>query len=68
VELILGPDATAVPASIVAGSASSSAPAVAPSSAAASPSPGATSSSNDGQAGGTVKVAQSAPYGIPCVY
>ena len=68
VELILGPDATSVPASIVAGSASSSAPAVAPSTPAASPNPSATSSSNDGQAGGAVTVTQNAPYGIPCVY
>src|ERR1700761_650441 len=58
VQLILGPDATAVPAGI--GSAASTTPAV-------SPTPSA-SSSNNGGAGGAVSVAANAPYGIPCVY
>jgi LCP family protein required for cell wall assembly len=65
VELVLGPDAVSVPASITAGSATS-----ATSSPTASPSPSATptSSSNNGQAGAPVTVSPSAPYGIPCVY
>jgi LCP family protein required for cell wall assembly len=58
VQLILGPDATSVPAGL--GSATS-APSV-------SPTPGATSSASNGGAGGTVSVKASAPYGIPCVY
>jgi LCP family protein required for cell wall assembly len=57
VELILGPDATAVPAGI--GSATSAAsPTVSPSS----------SATGDGQSGGAVTVPGNAPYGIPCVY
>ena len=47
VELVLGPDALSVPATITAGSATSS-PAAAPSSP-SSPSPSATSSSDNGQ-------------------
>jgi LCP family protein required for cell wall assembly len=58
VQLILGPDATAVPAGI--GSAASATPSV-------SPTPSASSTSNGG-AGGAVSVAANAPYGIPCVY
>jgi LCP family protein required for cell wall assembly len=58
VQLILGPDATAVPAGI--GSAASATPPV-------SPTPSASSTSNGG-AGGPVSVAANAPYGIPCVY
>jgi LCP family protein required for cell wall assembly len=64
VELLLGPDATSVPAGITAGSASSS-PTTSP---APSPSASATSSSDNGQAGAPVTVAPAAPYGIPCVY
>jgi LCP family protein required for cell wall assembly len=57
VELILGPDATSVPAGI--GSATSAAsPAVSPSS----------SATGNGQSGGAVTVPGNAPYGIPCVY
>jgi LCP family protein required for cell wall assembly len=89
VELVLGPDATSVPATITAGSATA-APSVSPSGASQSgasqsgasqsgasqsggsqsgaPSASPTSSSNNGQAGGAVTVAPSAPYGIPCVY
>jgi hypothetical protein len=63
VELVLGPDALSVPATVAAGSATSS-PAASPS----SPSPSATSSSDNGQAGAPVTVAPAAPYGIPCVY
>jgi LCP family protein required for cell wall assembly len=66
VELVLGPDALSVPASITAGSATSS-PTASPSSP-SSPSPSATSSSDNGQAGAPVTVAPAAPYGIPCVY
>jgi LCP family protein required for cell wall assembly len=58
VQLILGPDATVVPAGI--GSAASAKPSV-------SPTPSASSTSNGG-AGGAVSVAANAPYGIPCVY
>ncbi len=65
VELVLGPDATSVPATITAGSATS-APTASPSSARPSVTP--TSSSDNGQAGAPVTVAPTAPYGIPCVY
>jgi LCP family protein required for cell wall assembly len=57
VELLLAPDATAVPANL--------GTATAPP---ANPSSSATSASNDGQAGGPVKVKANAKYGIPCVY
>jgi hypothetical protein len=63
VELVLGPDALSVPASITAGSATSS-----PTTSHSSPSPSATSSSDNGQAGAPVTVAPAAPYGVPCVY
>jgi len=60
VEVLLGTDATAVPAGI--GSAASSAPP------ASSPSARPTSASNNGQAGAPVTVTSNAKYGIPCVY
>ena len=60
VEVLLGTDATSVPAGI--GSPSSSA------SPASSPSAGSSSSADNGQAGAPVTVAPNAPYGIPCVY
>jgi hypothetical protein len=64
VEVLLGTDATSVPAGI--GSAASSAsPASSPS---ASPSASPTSSTDNGQAGAPVTVTPNAPYGIPCVY
>jgi LCP family protein required for cell wall assembly len=69
VEVLLGTDASSVPAGI--GSAASSAsPASSPSasSPASSPSASPTSSSNDGQAGAPVTVTQNAPFGVPCVY
>ena len=66
VELVLGPDALSVPATVTAGSATSSP--TASSSSPSSPSPSATSSSDNGQAGAPVTVAPAAPYGIPCVY
>jgi len=66
VELVLGPDAISVPATITAGSATSS-PTI-PTTSPSSPSPSATSSSDNGQAGAPVTVAPAAPYGIPCVY
>ena len=66
VELVLGPDALSVPATVTAGSATTSP--TASSSSPSSPSPSATSSSDNGQAGAPVTVAPAAPYGIPCVY
>jgi hypothetical protein len=60
VEVLLGPDATSVPAGI--GSAASSA------SPASSPTASPTSSPDNGQAGAPVTVTPNAPYGIPCVY
>ena len=64
VEVLLGTDATSVPAGI--GSAASSAsPSSSPS---ASPSASPTSSTDNGQAGAPVTVTPNAPYGIPCVY
>jgi LCP family protein required for cell wall assembly len=65
VEVLLGTDATSVPAGI-SSAASSASPASSPS--ASSPSANSTSSTNNGQAGAPVTVAPSAPYGIPCVY
>ena len=65
VQVLLGTDATSVPAGI--GSATSSAsPASSPS--ASSPAASPTSSAGNGQAGAPVTVTQNAPYGIPCVY
>jgi LCP family protein required for cell wall assembly len=64
VEVLLGADATAVPAGVTPGSANN----------ASSGSPGATptttptSASNNGQAGAPVTVQPNAKYGIPCVY
>jgi hypothetical protein len=58
VQLILGPDATSVPAGL--GTATSTP--------ASSPTPSATSSTSGGGAGGAVSVKANAPYGIPCVY
>jgi LCP family protein required for cell wall assembly len=60
VEVLLGTDATSVPAGI--GSATSSA------SPASSPTASPTSSPDNGQAGAPVTVTPNAPYGIPCVY
>ena len=60
VEVLLGTDATSVPAGI--GSATSSA------SPASSPSASPTSSPDNGQAGAPVTVTPNAAYGIPCVY
>ena len=68
VELILGPDAISVPATITPGSATSSPPVASSTPASSTPSANPTSSSNNGQAGGAVTVAPEAPYGIPCVY
>jgi LCP family protein required for cell wall assembly len=61
VEVLLGTAATTVPAGL--GSAASSG------AAGSSPAPSApaASAANNGQAGGAVKVAANAPYGIPCV-
>ena len=65
VQVLLGTDATSVPAGI--GSATSSAsPASSPS--ASSPAASPTSSADNGQAGAPVTVAPNAKYGIPCVY
>ena len=61
VEVLLGTDATSVPAGI--GSAASSASPVR-----SSPSASPTSSADNGQAGAPVTVAPNAKYGIPCVY
>ena len=60
VQVLLGTDATSVPAGI--GSAASSA------SPASSPSASPTSSADNGQAGAPVTVAPNAKYCIPCVY
>jgi LCP family protein required for cell wall assembly len=60
VEVLLGTDATSVPAGI--GSATSSA------SPASSPTASPTSPADNGRAGAPVTVAPNAPYGIPCVY
>jgi LCP family protein required for cell wall assembly len=57
VQLLLAPDATAVPPNL--GTAT-------PPPASASSNP--TSAANDGQAGGPVKVKSNAKFGIPCVY
>jgi len=59
VEVLLGTDATSVPA--ISSAASSPTPA-------SSPSPSPPSSSTNGPAGAPVTVTQNAPYGIPCVY
>ncbi len=64
VQVLLGADATSVPAGI-GSAASSSSPA---SSAASSPSATPTSPADNGQAGAPVTVAPNAKYGIPCVY
>ena len=63
VEVLLGADATSVPAGI--GSTSST---MSSGSAASSPSASPTSSAGNGQAGAPVTVTPNAPYGIPCVY
>jgi len=59
VKVLLGADATAVPAGITAGSASSSTVST------SSPSP---ASSSDNSQSAPVTVKDNAPYGIPCVY
>ena len=61
VEVLLGTDATSVPAGI-------SSAATGPASPASSPSPSPTSSTDNGQAGAPVTVTPNAKYGIPCVY
>jgi LCP family protein required for cell wall assembly len=64
VEVLLGPDATSVPAGIssaAAGSGSASSPAPTPSSTTPS------AAQSNGPSGGAVTVKANAPYGIPCV-
>jgi LCP family protein required for cell wall assembly len=63
VEILLGTAATTVPSAIASSGTSSGATA----GSSASPSARATSTANDGQAGGSVTVKPNAPYGIPCV-
>jgi len=63
VEILLGTAATTVPSAITSSGTSSGATA----GSSASPSAPATSTANDGQAGGSVTVKPNAPYGIPCV-
>jgi LCP family protein required for cell wall assembly len=67
VEVLLGTDATSVPAGITSSAASAAAtPASSP-----TPSPTSTAlnpSENNGASGGAVTVNANAPYGIPCVY
>jgi LCP family protein required for cell wall assembly len=65
VELLLGTDATSVPAGIGSATPSSSPAAGSP---AASPSASPTSAANNSQDGGSVTVTANAKYGIPCVY
>jgi LCP family protein required for cell wall assembly len=60
VEVLLGTDATSVPAGIGAASTSGTQP--------ASASASATSSAGNGTGGASVTVKPNAPYGIPCVY
>jgi LCP family protein required for cell wall assembly len=66
VEVLLGTDATSVPAGIGSAATSPASPASSPS--ASSPSASPTSSADNGQAGAPVTVPPNAPYGIPCVY
>ena len=65
VDVLLGADATSVPAGI-GSTASSASPSSSPS--ASSPAASPTSSADNGQAGAPVTVAPNAKYGIPCVY
>ncbi|HEX6451833.1 MAG TPA: LCP family protein [Trebonia sp.] len=63
VEVLLGPDATAVPQSLTAAAQSGGA-----SSPTTGSSPSPSSSSDNGQAGKAVTVKSNAQFGIPCVY
>jgi LCP family protein required for cell wall assembly len=61
VEVLLGPDATSVPAGISSAEAGASSPAPTPSSTTPS------AAQSNGPSGGAVTVKANAPYGIPCV-
>jgi LCP family protein required for cell wall assembly len=66
VEVLLGTDATSVPAGITSSTSAAATPAGSP-----TPSPTSTAlnpSENNGASGGAVTVKANAPYGIPCVY
>ncbi|HLH83607.1 MAG TPA: LCP family protein [Trebonia sp.] len=68
VEVLLGTDATAVPAALTSPSPASGSP---PAASAGSPSPSSSAlnpSQSNGANGGAVTVKPNAPYGIPCVY
>jgi len=65
VEVLLGPDATSVPAGISSSAAAGSGSASSPSPSTSSTTPSA--SESNGPSGGAVTVKANAPYGIPCV-